>query len=63
MSADHDLDEGTEIQWCGAPGCVRPVTYHPAGMHLTEQGVEFSDQPPARPRQRWLTVIQGGEPR
>lgn len=53
-------DDGPDIQWCTAPGCVRPATYHPDGMHLTEQGQEFSDQQPtSRPRLR----LVGSDPR
>jgi hypothetical protein len=44
-----------DIQWCTTPGCVRPVTFHPGGMHLTEDGREFTGQDP-QPRRR-LTLI------
>lgn len=32
-------DDDTE--WCTTPDCVRPVTFHPGGVHLTETGREF----------------------
>lgn len=59
MSTELELDDDGFIVWCPTPGCVRPVSYHPDGMHLTEDGLEFTDRPP---RTRWLTIIRGGEP-
>lgn len=46
------------IVWCSTPGCVRPVSYHPDGMHLTEDGLEFSDETPTAPRPRGLRLVQ-----
>ncbi|MGH7743259.1 MAG: hypothetical protein ACREQ5_00355 [Candidatus Dormibacteria bacterium] len=34
-----------DIEWCTTPDCVRPMISHPDGMHLTENGHEFPDQP------------------
>ena len=40
--------ETAEIEWCEVPGCVRPVKFHPGGLHLTIDGHEFVT-PDARP--------------
>lgn len=46
MGRDCDHPDNEIQWWCTTPDCVRPVTSHPDGMHLTIDGCEFSDPPP-----------------
>lgn len=38
--------QADDTEWCPTPDCVRPVTSHPDGMHLTVDGHEFGDPRP-----------------
>jgi len=40
---DLDGEAPVDTEWCTVRGCVRPVTYHPDGLHLTENGREFTE--------------------
>lgn len=46
-AAHETVDITTDdTEWCITLGCVRPVSYHPGGMHLTEDGREFGNPRP-----------------
>ena len=40
-TADRIEANTTDNEWCTTPACVRPVSFHPNSMHLTEDGREF----------------------
>jgi hypothetical protein len=52
----RDENTADKSEWCEMPGCVRPVTFHPGGLHLTVTGREFAT---AAVRPSYLRLVSG----
>lgn len=57
MSDLTDEDTAEDAGWCAVTDCVRPVTFHPGGLHLTIDGQEFDSAPSRQFRLRLIETV------